>query len=136
MLQDLAHDDPSITNVLSEYVATSLADGRDRGGIIKELVKQGWPKDGATQFVDGIQQQLRESEEEYRRTPEGRQALARQSRRRMLSGFLWAAGGTAVTAVTYSAASEGGYYVAAWGAIIFGIIDFLRGLVGWLKYRP
>lgn len=53
----------------------------------------------------------------------------------MLYGTLWAIGGTVVTAVTYSAASGGGVYVIAWGAIVFGIIDFFIGLFGWLKYK-
>ena len=47
----------------------------------------------------------------------------------MLYGALWCIGGTVVTAVTYSAASSGGgTYVVAWGAIVFGAIQFFRGL--------
>lgn len=47
----------------------------------------------------------------------------------MLVGALWCIGGIVVTALTYSAASEGGgTYVVAWGAILFGGIQFLRGL--------
>ena len=46
----------------------------------------------------------------------------------MLYGALWCIGGIVVTALTYSAASEqGGTYVIAWGAILFGAIQFLRG---------
>ena len=37
--------------------------------------------------------------------------------------------GIAVTVGTYSAASGGGTYVVAWGAIIFGGWRFLRGLM-------
>jgi hypothetical protein len=33
-----------------------------------------------------------------------------------------------VTAVIYQAASQGGHYVIAWGAVLFGAIQFLRGL--------
>jgi hypothetical protein len=36
--------------------------------------------------------------------------------------------GIAVTAGTYSAASSGGHYVVAWGAIVFGAFQFLKGL--------
>jgi predicted RNA-binding Zn-ribbon protein involved in translation (DUF1610 family) len=44
-------------------------------------------------------------------------------------GALWLFGGLAVTIVTYSLASEGGgHYVMAWGAIVFGGIQMLRGL--------
>jgi hypothetical protein len=47
----------------------------------------------------------------------------------MLVGALWCVGGIVVTAVTYSAASGGGTYVVAYGAIIFGAIQFFRGLI-------
>jgi len=50
--------------------------------------------------------------------------------RLMVSGALWAIGGTLVTAVTYNAAKDGGVYIIAWGAILFGALDFLRGLFG------
>jgi hypothetical protein len=56
----------------------------------------------------------------------------------MIYGALWAVGGTAATVGTLVSASHksgGGTYFVAWGAIIFGIIDFIRGLTGWLKYR-
>jgi len=98
-------------------------------------VKRGWSKETASQFVNDIDEEVKRYVEEYKMTPEGRQAMAAQYRRRMLFGFLWAAGGTAVTVGTYEAAGEGGVFFIAWGAIIFGIIDFLRGLFGWLKYR-
>jgi hypothetical protein len=48
------------------------------------------------------------------------------------------AGGTVVTIATYSAAASsptGGRYIVAWGAIVFGIIDFFRGLFGWLENK-
>lgn len=120
---------------LAQYVAHNIGEGKDKGGVTKELVKQGWPKEKAAQFVDDIEQELKERAEEYKRTPEGRQAMASQYKRHMLYGILWVAGGTAVTIATYEAASEGGFFIIAWGAIIFGIIDFFRGLFGWLKYK-
>lgn len=47
----------------------------------------------------------------------------------LLYGFLWLIGGILVTAITYSIArNEGGTYVIAYGAIIFGGLQFLRGL--------
>ena len=50
--------------------------------------------------------------------------------RNMFVGGLWCVGGIVVTALTYSAASGGGSYVVAWGAIVFGGIQFCRGLLG------
>jgi hypothetical protein len=51
--------------------------------------------------------------------------------RNMLVGALWCIGGTVVTVVTYNIASSspsGGTYFVAWGAIIFGGIQFLKGV--------
>jgi hypothetical protein len=48
----------------------------------------------------------------------------------MVVGALWCVGGILVTVITYGAASTnpaGGQYVVAYGAIIFGAIQFLRG---------
>lgn len=53
-----------------------------------------------------------------------------------LSGALWTIGGIVVSVVSYNlVANSGGTYIVAWGAVIFGIYDFIRGLIGWLKYR-
>ena len=47
----------------------------------------------------------------------------------VIVGGLWLIGGIAVTAMTYAAAAQsGGRYVIAWGAILFGGIQFLKGL--------
>ena len=130
-----ASKEQNATEQLAQYVAQNLAKGKDKGAVTKELVKLGWPKETAAQFVDNIEEELKRRAEEYKRTPEGRQTMAAQYKRHMLYGILWAAGGTAVTIGTYEAASEGGWYIVAWGAIIFGVIEFFRGLFGWLKYR-
>jgi hypothetical protein len=54
---------------------------------------------------------------------------AHSSGRDMAVGALWCIGGIVVTAVTYSsAAAGGGRYIVAWGAIVFGGIQFLKGL--------
>ena len=46
----------------------------------------------------------------------------------IIVGLLWCIGGIVVTVVTYNNASPGGTYIIAWGAIIFGGIQFLKGL--------
>ena len=48
--------------------------------------------------------------------------------RNIVIGLIFCIGGILVTALTYSAASGGGRYVIAWGAIVFGAIQFIRGL--------
>jgi hypothetical protein len=63
-----------------------------------------------------------------------REARVRGYKRRMRNGILWAIGGVIVTGWTYVVAPDGKYFVF-WGAVIYGIIDFFSGLIGWLKYR-
>src|SRR5215203_1347198 len=48
--------------------------------------------------------------------------------RKMFFGALWAGGGTIATVLSYGSASGGGKYFVFWGAILFGVIDFLVGL--------
>jgi len=69
--------------------------------------------------------------------PEGEAALPddadARSSRQMITGALWAVGGLAVTLASYSAASDGpggGRYMVTYGAIIYGVITFFRGLAG------
>ena len=48
--------------------------------------------------------------------------------RNMAVGALWCIGGLVVTAATYSsAASSGGSYIVAWGPVLFGGWQFLKG---------
>lgn len=47
-------------------------------------------------------------------------------------GGLWFAGGGLVTAVSYAATPPGGTYLIAWGAVLFGSLQLLGGL---LAYR-
>jgi len=56
------------------------------------------------------------------------EAIREAGKKNMLYGALWCIGGIGVTAATYSAASGGGRYVVTWGAIVFGAIQFVRGL--------
>jgi len=43
-------------------------------------------------------------------------------------GLLWCIGGIVVTAITYAAASGGGTFIVAWGAVLFGAVQAVRGL--------
>lgn len=54
---------------------------------------------------------------------------ADEAARNMVVGALWCIGGIVVTAATYSAVKDtGGHYFIAWGAIVFGGIQFFKGL--------
>jgi hypothetical protein len=51
-----------------------------------------------------------------------------EGKRNMIVGGLWLVGGIAVTVFTYNSARSGGSYVITWGPMIFGGIQFFRGL--------
>ena len=57
-----------------------------------------------------------------------RKAQSGNATKNMFWGAVWCIGGIVVTAATYSAASDGGTFIIAWGAIIFGAIQFFKGL--------
>ncbi|MBI4615919.1 MAG: hypothetical protein HY720_20040 [Planctomycetes bacterium] len=119
---------------LTQAVAKDLAGGKKKADVATALVKSGWTQDDASAFVDNVDRAL----QEYRASPEGRAVLASKYARHMVYGVLWAVGGTAVTVISYSSAASsprGGTYVIAWGAIVFGVIDFFIGLFGWLRNR-
>lgn len=48
----------------------------------------------------------------------------------MLMGLLFFVGGLAITIITYNNASSGGRYYVCYGAIIWGLVTFFRGLAG------
>jgi hypothetical protein len=53
-----------------------------------------------------------------------------------MQGILWIVGGAIATWVGYSAArGSGGIYFVFWGAIIYGLLQVLRGLDGYLRLR-
>lgn len=116
---------------VADYVARELAKGQKRGKVVKKLTEQGWPEETANDFVVDVEIQM----EAYKRSPQGRAVMADEYKRHMLHGLLWLVGGLAVTLGTYHAAGAGGVFFVAWGAVLFGAIDFLRGFVGWLKWR-
>jgi hypothetical protein len=53
--------------------------------------------------------------------------------RNILIGFGIALVGTIVTVASYNSSGPGGTFVVAWGAIVFGAIQGIRGLVQLLR---
>jgi hypothetical protein len=103
-------------------IARRLAGGANPDHIVASMVEQGYTRDEAAGIVGHVNIQYR-------------QAMAKAGRKRILIGFLWAAGGGAVTAFTYLSSTNGGTYVVAWGAMIFGVYDMIRGLIVWMRFR-
>ncbi|MDI1234416.1 MAG: hypothetical protein PSX81_09050 [bacterium] len=57
------------------------------------------------------------------------EAKMKRANKDILYGALWCIGGIVITAFTYSKASSGGgKYVVTYGAIIFGMIQLVKGI--------
>lgn len=94
----------------------------------------------AADDVDDAEHAERATHEEEERSRAHRENLYAQARvardaavRNVWIGGLICIVGIVVTAVSYSAASGGGRYVVAWGAVIFGGFRFIRGIVGYVN---
>ena len=82
--------------------------------IIVILIGKGLDLETAKQVLEGLDNKVQEFLDELNG--------------QMLLGIGFFTGGLFITFVTYSYAANGGTYVIAWGAIIFGAIRFFRAL--------
>jgi|GEM_PF-1513676 len=121
---------------LGDFIARSLARGASEKQITKELVKHGMGEDDAREAIAHAREAIahvRVAIDEFKKTPQGRAAMRAKFLRHIVFGLLWCVGGTIVTVATYSSAWHGGgTYVVAWGAILFGGLELLYGLGGYL----
>lgn len=111
-------DEPTEDEVIQavyEHAANLLMEGKSRHQIEADLMDKGLDQESASVVVTNLKNMKKEAE-------------AGQGSKNMLFGALWCIGGIVVTAATYSAASGGGTYVVAWGAIVFGAVQFFIGL--------
>jgi len=102
--------------------------------IIKNLGKQGF----STQQGQALLDEVKIAIQEYESSPEGKKDFSKKYRNMMVAGVLWTVGGAIATIIGYSTAADnpsGGSYYVFWGAVVFGIFDFIRGLFGWMKYQ-
>lgn len=97
------------------HAAEQMRNGTKNHAIVNNLVEQGLDEESANIVVSNLVKARKEQKHE-------------QGKKNMIFGILWFIGGLVVTAATYSAASNGGHYIVAWGAVIFGAIQFLQGL--------
>lgn len=76
-----------------------------------------------------------ETNNQYKESPGERRIMARKYSDKMLIGLAFLVAGAFLTVVGYSVREACGLYFIFWGAIVYGLYDFVRGLVGWLEYR-
>lgn len=97
-------------NTIVDYIAHGLiVQEKLPSQVKKELVEKGASPQTAETIVEGFI-------EEYNKKKK------RGGQREMLFGALWCVGGTVVTVMSTG-------MVIAWGAIIFGGIQFVRGIM-------
>lgn len=112
-----------VLQALYTFAAEEMRAGKNREQVEMALMEKGVDRDSATTIAGNLFQY--------------RAQLARQSAfKNIIAGALWCVGGIAVTAVTYNMASSGGggRYVIAWGAVVFGGLQFMAGLLQLAKY--
>jgi len=109
-----------IVQAVYGFAAEKMEGGASGQEVQSMLVGEGLDQDTAAAVVANLERIRFE-------------AIRAAGKKNMLSGALWCIGGIIVTAATYGAASPGGTYLVAWGAILFGAIQFLRGLVQSLR---
>jgi hypothetical protein len=103
-----------------QYAVMELARNKSRQAVEKLLVDRGASPEVAKTIVNDARYAVKNLRGE-------------KYKKRMTRGFLWTVAGVVITWGTYAFASElGGKYYLFYGAIIFGFIDFVVGLIGWV----
>lgn len=103
-----------------QYAVMELANKKSGQAVEKSLVGRGASSELAKMMVKDAQYTLRKVRRDKYKS-------------RMLRGLGLTVVGIIITCVTFAFAdSLGGKFVLFYGAIIFGIIDFVAGLVGWV----
>ncbi len=98
-----------------DLAAGQLASGTATAQIRTSLVERGLDDGAAAALVADVKALWR--------------AAARAAgRKNIVVGFAWCAVGIAVTVISHESASPGGRYVIAWGAVVFGAAQCLRGI--------
>lgn len=115
---------------LMESIGEMIGDGSSEDKIVRSFTKQGVPEAKVRAFYAEITRLATE----YEQSPEGRKELSKKASNRILYGFLWVVGGIVATSVSYGSASGGGTYSVFYGAIIWGVIDIIRGVIGVSQY--
>jgi hypothetical protein len=114
-MSDQEPSEGQIAQAVYAFAAEQMKNGSSPQQIQGMLVEKGLDQESAATVVSNLTRMRSE-------------AVRDAGKKNMLYGALWCIGGIVVTGATYSAASDGGTYIVAWGAIVFGAIQFFRGL--------
>jgi hypothetical protein len=101
-----------------QRAAALINQAKSRAQIETELKSTGLDQDSVSSVVNRVFQLRKKAHRDV-------------AGRNIMFGALWCVGGTLFTVLSYQMASEhpgGGTYFIAWGAILFGGIQLLKGL--------
>jgi hypothetical protein len=99
-----------------EFAASEIVQGANGAELQRKLVNEGIDPSAAPSIIAAADSVVVE-------------AKRRDINGRTLSGFLLFAVGIVITAATYTGAeSTGGPYIVAWGAVVYGLMQFVRGI--------
>lgn len=115
---------------LLERIGELIGAGSSEHKIIKQFKKQGIPENEIQEGYVEVQKAIKE----YRESPEGKKEISKQYSKKILYSAFWIVGGLLATYISMQAASDGGTYFLFWGAVVFGVIDLIRGIAGYAKY--
>lgn len=107
-----------VVQAIYQFAANMMRHGSSEYRIEQALIEKGLTQEAARTVVGNLSRLRRE-------------AIRKAAQRQMLIGGAVCLIGLAITILSYNAAASnprGGSYVIAWGAVIFGGIQFFRGL--------
>lgn len=108
-------NDQEVVDKIYDYAANLLlTEKRDPATVISLLEEQGLDKESATLVVNNLQSQIREAKKEA-------------ANKDMLYGALWCVGGLIATFANFG--------FVFWGAILFGGIQFIKGVINYTNNR-
>jgi len=106
-----------VLEALYKYVAEQIKNKIPDEQIVSSLREKGLDGEAAGNIVTSLRKAIRDN-------------LRKKGLKNIGVGAAWRAGGIVVTVVTLGMASRGGgTYVVAWGAVLFGAVQILTGIV-------
>lgn len=117
------------------YAAKALKSGQPRKKVRRRLLELGLDEKSVFLVLSQVNVANSSAEADDSESipslarPES-EIIREAGQRKMALGALWCIGGLIVTGLTYALASGtgGGTYIFAWGAILFGAVQFIQGL--------
>jgi hypothetical protein len=115
---------PAINDEAYAYALECLLKGSKPRDVRRRLLDAGYTGSQADRILNTAMQYQKNSEARERMTPG---SGGNTGQRNMLIGGIICVIGIVVTLGTMAASAGGGSYVVAWGAIVFGGLQFVRG---------